>query len=204
MGLICGHTNIGKTFFLLRLLEKEFKNYYSHIYIVCPTFYRNRTYVEWKCLIDPKLYPIDCATDQMEEFLAAVRGESVDSNTLIVIDDMACSREIKKQSSELTELTFGGRHEGLSVILLTQQYTSIAKAIREQLEWVVTFMPADWEDLDVFIKKYLRRLPEEKREEVVDLLEKKKYAYVLVQLRHPRKKIHCLAMTRASGNQVTE
>ena len=49
-------------------------------------------------------------------------------------------------------------------------------------------MPVDEEDLDVFAKKYLRRLPEEKKEEVINLLERKKYAYVLVQLRHPRKK----------------
>ena len=47
----------------------------------------------------------------------------------------------------------------------------IDEAIREQLEWVVIFILADWEDLDIFTKKYL---PEEKREEVVDLLEKKK------------------------------
>ena len=42
----------------------------------------------------------------------------------LIVDDCAESREIKKQSSELTELAFGGRHEGLSVIVLTQQLTS--------------------------------------------------------------------------------
>ena len=198
MGLICGHTNSGKTFFLLQLLEKEFRGFFEHVYLLCPTTYRNKTYVNWKCFPDLKFYPIDCSSDKMEEFLAVARDESIDSNTLLILDDLACSKEIKRQSSELTELAFGGRHEGLSVIVLTQQYTSVAKAIREQLEWVVTFMLCDEEDLDVFLKKYLRRLSEEKKKEVLEILEKKKYAYILVQLRH--QKIHRLARTRTKGN----
>ena len=38
VGLIVGHTDSGKTYFLLNLLEKEFKEYFEHIYIFCPTF----------------------------------------------------------------------------------------------------------------------------------------------------------------------
>ena len=43
----------------------------------------------------------------------------MNSNTLIVIDDLASSKEIKKQSSEVTKLAMHGHHEGL-IIILTQ------------------------------------------------------------------------------------
>ena len=105
-----------------------------------------------------------------------------------MIDDLASSKEIKKQSSELARFAMSGRHQNISLLVLTQQYTSCAKSVRDQLSWVVTFFPSDEEDMDVFAKKYLRRLSEEKREEVLSLLSEKKYAYILVQLRHPRKK----------------
>ena len=124
--LIVGHTESGKTCFLLQLLEKEFYQYFDRIYILCPSLYRNKTYITWKYFYDQNFFPNDCKGDIFEQFLKLTREESKDSNTLIIIDDLASSREIKKQSSELTELTMGGRHEGLSVIVLTQQYTSIA------------------------------------------------------------------------------
>ena len=162
VGLICGHTDSGKSFFLLQLLEREFKGYFDHIYLFCPTTHSNSTYVNWKYPKDPKLYPIDCLSEEFEEFLALARQENKGSNTLFVLDDLASSLAIKKQSSELTQLSFSGRHENVSTIVSSQQYTSCAKAVREQLSWVVTFFPSDEEDMDVFSKKYLRRLTEEK------------------------------------------
>ena len=152
------------------------------------TIYSNATNLKWKCLKDKHVYPIDCNPEDFEDLLAQARSENGGANTLLIIDDLASGKEIKRQVSELTRLSFSGRHESISLLVLTQQYTSWAKAIREQASWVVTFFPADEEDMDVFSKKYLRRLPDKKRNEVLNLLSEKKYAYVLVQLRHPRKK----------------
>ena len=187
-GLITGYSGSGKTYFLLQLLEREFKGYFEHLYVICPTFWRNKTYLGWKYLKDPCVYPIDCLSSEFEEFLAAVRDESKDSNTLILVDDCAASREIKKQSCELTELAFGGRHEQLSVIVLTQQLTSVSKAVREQLSWVVCFSPVDDHDAKVLADKYLARLGEEKKEEVLQFLDKEKYAFFISQVRYPKRK----------------
>ena len=117
------------------------------------------------------------------------KREAMDSNRLIIIiDDLASPKEIKKQASEVTKLAMQGRHQGLSLIILAQQHTSIAKSYREQISWIVAFSFTDEEDAQVFAKKNLKRLGEEKVEQVFNFLDKDKYAYVLVQLRHPRKK----------------
>ena len=187
-GLIVGHTECGKTFYLLKLLEEEFKAYFDYIYLLCPTFYRNSTYREWKYAKDHDFIPVECEEETFEDFLKITQQESMDSNTLIIIDDLASSKEIKRQASEVTKLTMHGRHEGLSVIILTQQYMSIAKSYREQISWIVMFCPTDEEDAQPFAKKYLGRYSNEKREEILTFLEKKVYAYILVQLRHPRNK----------------
>ena len=117
------------------------------------------------------------------------RDESKDTNTLLIVDDCAASKEMKKQSSELTELAFGGRHENLSTIVLTQQLTSVSKAVREQLSWVVCFSPVDDDnDAKVLANKYLARLGEEKKEKILKFLDKEKYAFFLAQVRYPKRK----------------
>ena len=197
-GLITGYSGSGKTFFLLQLLEREFKNYFSHIYLICPTVYHNKSYLEWKYFKDPKFYPIDCKSQNFEEFLAIARSESKDTNTLLIIDDCAASREIKKQSSELTELAFGGRHEQLSVIILTRQITSVSKAVREQLSWIVCFSLVDEDDSKMLANKYLARLSEEKKE-VLQFLDREKYAFFLAQVRYPKRKF-----IRSKKTPITE
>ena len=144
--------------------------------------------MNWKFLKDPCVLPIDCKDEDLEEFLDRAMEGSKGLKTLFIMDDLTSGHIIKKQSSLLFYLAMSGRHHNISTIVLVQQYTSCAKAVREQLEWVITFMPSDEEDIDVFSKKYLRRLTEEKREEVLNLLSSKKYAHILVQLRHPHKK----------------
>ena len=90
-GLITGYSGCGKTYFLLQLLEKEFKGFFSHVYLICPTVYRNKSYLGWKYFKDPKFYPIDCESSNFEEFLSIARNESKDSNTLILVNDCAAS-----------------------------------------------------------------------------------------------------------------
>ena len=75
-GLITGYSGSGKTFFLLQLLEREFRSYFDHIYLICPTVYRNSSYINWRCFKDPKFYPIDCESSNFEEFLALARDET--------------------------------------------------------------------------------------------------------------------------------
>ena len=152
MGLIVGHTCSGKSFHLLRLLESEFMSHFELIFFFCPTFYINETYMSWKYLKDPCVLPIDCKDEDLEDFLDRAMEESKGLKTLFIMDDLTSGHTIKKQSSLLSYLAMSGRHHNISTIVLVQQYASCAKAVREQLEWVITFMPSDEEDIDAFQK----------------------------------------------------
>ena len=61
------------------------------------------------------------------------------TNTLIILHDCAVSKDLKNRSNKFIELAFSGRHKGLSVWVLTQQLTSIAKPFRDNVGCVVAF-----------------------------------------------------------------
>ena len=43
--MFAGCTNVGKTEYLLRILETEYKNHFEFIVILCPTILDNKTMV---------------------------------------------------------------------------------------------------------------------------------------------------------------
>ena len=59
------------------------------------------------------------------------------ANTLIVLDDCAASKDVKGRTSELVKLSFSARHANISVWVLTQQPSSIAKPLRENVACIV-------------------------------------------------------------------
>ena len=61
------------------------------------------------------------------------------TNTLIILDDCAVSKDLKNRTNKFINLAFSGRHAGLSVWVLTQQLTSIAKPFRDNVACVVAF-----------------------------------------------------------------
>ena len=47
--MFVGATNVGKTEYLLRILENEYKNHFKFIVIMCPTIlHNNKTYLSRK------------------------------------------------------------------------------------------------------------------------------------------------------------
>ena len=52
--IFAGCTNVGKTEFLLRLLETIYKNHFEFIVILCPTILDNKTYLSRKWIFDDK------------------------------------------------------------------------------------------------------------------------------------------------------
>ena len=67
--IIAGMTACGKTHYLLKMLEKEYKNHFDHIFIVCPTFEDNKTYQNWEYLKDPDVFAIACDHVKVEGVL---------------------------------------------------------------------------------------------------------------------------------------
>ena len=136
--IIVGMTACGETHYLLKMLEEEYKNHFDYIFIVCPTLEDNKTYQNWKYLEDPDVFVIACDHDKVEEILREIVKFAKNTNSLIILDDCAASKDVKNRTSELVKLAFSGRHIGLSTIVITQQLTSIAKPYRMNISKLVT------------------------------------------------------------------
>ena len=137
--IIVGMTACGKTHYLLEMLEEEYKNHFDYIFIVCATLKDNKIYQDWKYLEDPDVFTIACDQNRVEETVREAKEFVKNTNSLIILDDCAASKDVKNRTSELVKLAFHGRHIGLSTIVITQQLTSIAKPYRMNISKLVTF-----------------------------------------------------------------
>ena len=161
--IIVGMTARGKTHYLLKMLEEDFKGHFDYIFIVCPTFKENKTYLEWKFLKDSDVFAIPCEHDARN------------LNSFIILDDCAASQTVKNRTSELVKLAFHGRHIGLSTIIITQQLTSIAKPYRMNISKIVIFYSARKDDRRDIFENYLC-VEKEEEKKILETLKDNDYA----------------------------
>ena len=136
--LIVGPTNSGKTQFLVNQLRGPFKGKFDYIVLIFPTFAYNRTLYGFGDR-DPRLYVIICEQHQVEIWLKLASLAFKGTNTFIVLDDCAASKDVKGRTGKLVNLGFSARHAGISVWVLTQQLSSITKPFRENVVAIVLF-----------------------------------------------------------------
>jgi Cdc6-like AAA superfamily ATPase len=183
--LIVGMTGSGKTQFLLDMLETEYNRVFDYIIIVCPTMEWNTTYINWSHLSDHGVIQIPCSQEMINHVLKAVSTIFRGTNTLIIVDDCAASQAVKKRVSELVRLAFSARHYSLSVIVLTQQLSSVAKPFRENISRLVTFYNPSRKDIKVITDDYLNGVPREKIEEITKILRDEKFTALDILHVHP-------------------
>ena len=75
-------TACGKTHYILKMLEENYKGHFDYIFIVCSTFEDNKTYQNWKYLKDPDVFAIACKRDEVEEKLQDIVKFVKNSNCL--------------------------------------------------------------------------------------------------------------------------
>ena len=183
--IICGMTNSGKTYYLLNLLETQFKKHFDYIILICPTFSWNKTYQEWKYINDSDLFSIECDQDKVDKRLYIVQEIFKGTNSLIILDDCASSQDVKNRTSELVKLAFSARHYQLSTIVITQQLTSISEPYRDNVAKVITFYNPDEDDMNVIFRRYLGHTAKSDRKTIIEKLKNTKYATLEIDLRHP-------------------
>ena len=124
--LIVGPTNSRKTQFLVNQLCGPFHRKFDYITFICLTFAYNKTFYRFTER-DPRLLVIICKQHEVEAWLKIASMFFEGTNALIVLDDCAASKDVQGRTSELVKLGFSAHHTGISVWMLTQQLSSIAK-----------------------------------------------------------------------------
>ena len=138
-------TNVGKTEYLLRILETEYKNHFEFIVIMCPTILDNKkTNLSRKWIFDDNDVFIVCDVEgKLNKWIKLVRSTLKFLQTLFIIDDCSAEGEINKKRDALSELAFSGQHRNHYLWVLTQKYNSISKDVRDQLKWLCIFFTKD-------------------------------------------------------------
>ena len=99
--LFVGATNVGKTEYLLRILETEYKNHFEFIVIMCLTILdNNKTYLSRKWIFDNKNVFIVCdVKGKLNEWLKLFKNTLKGRQKLFIIDD--CSAEGETNKNEM-------------------------------------------------------------------------------------------------------
>ena len=143
--MFVGAMNVGKTEYLLRILETEYKKSFEFIVIMCPTILdNNKTYLSRKWIFDDKnVFIVYDVEGKFNERIKLFKNTLKFRQTLFIIYDCSAEGEINKKRDALPELAFSGRHRNHSLWVFTQKYNSISKDVREQLKWFCLFFTKD-------------------------------------------------------------
>ena len=182
--LIVGPTNSGNTQFLVNQLHGPFRGKFDYIVLICPTFAYNRTLYRF-AERDPRLYIIICEQHNVEIWLKLTSFVFEGTNTLIVLDDCAASKDVKGRTGELVKLGFSARYAGISVWVLTQQLSSIAKPFRENVAAIVFFYTPSAKTTKAIFEEYAGELSHDELKQMISRLKERNFAHLVFGLRFP-------------------
>ena len=182
--LIVGPTNSGKTQFLVNQLCGPFKGKFDYILLICSTFAYNKTLFRFGER-DPRMYVLICDQHRVENWLKVASFAFESTNTLIVLDDCAASKDVKGRTGELVKLGFSARHAGISVWVLTQQLSSIAKPFRENVAAIVLFYTPSAKTTKAIFEEYAGELSQEEFNQMISRLKERKFEHLIFGLRFP-------------------
>ena len=183
--IISGPTASGKTEYIMWLLTGPYFRKFEYVVFICPTFLNNKAYDKKFIYKDDDVMVFDPDIDQIDATLQLVHKQYKNTNTLIVLDDCASSRDVKRRSDELVRLGFSARHDGLSVWVLTQQYTSIAKPFRENIGMLVLFYTPNKTDITTIVREYGMELDKKDVIGLIKRLKENPHSKVIFHLRNP-------------------
>ena len=114
--IITGPKNCGKTKYLIEQLRGPFKGVFDSIVLIRSTYAKNKPYHGFAenddiiLVVSPDASNCDEINDLLHECTDLFSG----TNTLIILDDRAVYKDLKKRSNKFINLAFSGRHEGMS------------------------------------------------------------------------------------------
>ena len=160
--------------------SKEF----IYIVLICPTFAYNRTLYRFGER-DPRLYVIICEQHDVKICLKSASFAFEGTKALIVLDDCAASKDVKGRTGELVKLGFSARHTGISLWVLTQQLSSIAKPFHKNVVAIVLFYTPSAKTTKAIFEEYAGELSHDELKQMISRLKERKFACLIFSLRHP-------------------
>jgi len=182
--LIMGPTNSGKTQFLVNQFCGPFCGRFDYVVLICPTFAYNKTL---NCFAgrDPRLFVIICEQHEVELWLKRTSLYFEGANTLMVLDDCAASKDVKGRTGELVKFGFSARHTNISVWVLTQQLSSIAKSFRENVAAILLFYTPSAKTTKAIFEEYAGELSQDDLKQLIASLKGHKFSHLVFSLRFP-------------------
>ena len=157
---------------------------FDYIVLFCPTFVKNTTYDHFVDT-DPHIFVVVCQQHEIESWLKLASFFFEKTNTLFVLDDCAASKDVKGRTSQLVNLGFSARHELISMWVLTQQITSIAKPFRENVTVIVLFYTPSGKTTKALFEDYAGEITHDEYKELIVWLKERKFSHLVFSLRHP-------------------
>ena len=184
--LFVAPTGVGKMHLALNLLEKEYKNYFDFIIIICPMLRYNSTYRSRKWVwTDPEVILIEPG-NSLYGWVEKIGNLLAGSKTLFLIDDIIADEILNKRRQPLLDLAISGRHREHSLWLLTQSYTAVPKNIRRQAKMLYICYPKNRTDLNnIHEENDVIETPEE-LVNVKKQLKQGKHTCLIMRIEHPR------------------
>ena len=176
--MIVGRTKSGKTQYLLSQLRGPFRGKFDYIVLICPTFVKNKTY-DGFVDHDPHIFVIACRHHEIEYWLALASFFFEDTNVLIILDDCATSKAVKGRRSQLVDLGFSGRHDGISLWVLTQHFTSIELAFRDNVDVHVLFYTRSAKTTKTIFEECAGELTQEESKELMKRIKEHKFSHLV-------------------------
>ena len=183
--IITGPTNCGKTRYVIDQLRGSFRHVFDWIVLICPTYSKNKTYRGFdkgdKRFV--VLSPDASNVEEINDLLGICEDFFSGTNTLIILDDCAVSKDLKNRNNKFINLAFSGRHAGLSVWVLTQQLTSIAKPFRDNVACVVAFHNPSQIGMKSLFEEFGGDLDSQTRKNLTKNLKSENYSALCFSLR---------------------
>ena len=188
--LITGPTNCRKAQFVVDQLRGPSRDLFSVVVLICPTYAVNDTYRSFAkgdkgffCMS-----PNASASEEVEQCLEIVHNlfhDNKSDKVLVILDDCAVSADVKRRTSALIDLAFSGRHNQISLWVVTQHLTSIAKPFRENLGCIVAFHKPDKDSTDKLFSSFGSAIDKDEKANICKILKNEKHSHLQILLRHP-------------------
>ena len=182
--LIVGPTGSGKSKFVVDQLYGPFRGKFDYIVLICPTFVYNKTFYRFG-ENDPRFYVIDCQQHQVETWLKIEKICFEGTNTLIILDDCAASKDVKGRTGELVNLAYNARPIGISVWVVSQKYTAISTDFRQNSAVLVLFYTPAAKTMKAVFDDWAGELSHDEYKDLVSKLKDRKFSYLVFSSRHP-------------------